>query len=308
MPVAGQDPVVQKSESDWAPPDGEIGSYVHLQSETCLQTYSYNPTLIDEHANIELSTAQGGLRTPSDLRTCSERRGRSPGSRRRSDHRRFNQRRDVLRQRRRPHPVGWGQSSSPFKPLRETWTADRPFRARVQYTPTKQGLADAGELARRKDVPIVWAVPFGRAGVGRFWAFFPTEYETTLSGILNAPWKTNEDRQNLLTGDFNDELLEAAAALVVEHLADLSDEEDPARHLDLMPARGREPGCRLATGTSHPLYARSGAGEGIRTLDPLLGKHAGCRSRRHNSDARLQGNYREIAGQGASAPPLKPRV
>ena len=58
------------------------------------------------------------------------------------------------------------------------------------------------------------------------------------------------------------------------------------------------PGCRLATGTSQHLAALVGAGEGIRTLDPLLGKHAGCRSRRHNSDVRLQGNCRGIAGQG----------
>ena len=58
------------------------------------------------------------------------------------------------------------------------------------------------------------------------------------------------------------------------------------------------PGCRLATGTSQPWGGEVGAGEGIRTLDPLLGKHAGCRSRRHNSDVRLQGNCRGIAGQG----------
>ena len=111
----------------------------------------------------------------------------------------------------------------------------------VRHTPSARALADAGVLARREDVPIVWAVPVdGRATVGRFWAFFPTEYETTLSGILNAPWKTNEDRQNLLTGDFNNELLDAAAALVVGRLGQLNDDEDPGRHLDIIPARGRE--------------------------------------------------------------------
>ena len=378
---------MQKSESDWAPPDGEIGSYVHLQSETCLQTYSYNPTLIDEHANIELSTAQGGygrrqiyelvqngadallgrdvgritVVLTSDAMYCanegdpirldgvkallhsnlSVKRGQQIGRfglgfksvlavtrraefysrsgsfrfdaeyaatriRETSDEAEHKERLPALRLAwpvdavgerdgdpvldelmdwattvvklpRDPQSSSWlsedlatfppeflvfsphvgvleldDRSVGTYREVRLTQSGDeyritspggdsswKVFSA--QYTPTKQGLADAGELARREDVPIVWAVPFGRAGVGRFWAFFPTEYETTLSGILNAPWKTNEDRQNLLTGDFNDELLEAAAALVVEHLADLSDEEDPARHLDLMPARGREP-------------------------------------------------------------------
>ena len=73
---------------------------------------------------------------------------------------------------------------------------------------------------------------------GRFWAFFPTTTTSLLSGILNAPWKTNEDRQNLLTGVFNNELLHAAAALWLSRaLPRLSTEDDPARHLDALPRR-----------------------------------------------------------------------
>ena len=53
---------------------------------------------------------------------------------------------------------------------------------------------------------------------------------TTLSGIVNAPWKTNEDRQNLLRGPFNDALLEAAAELVVAELWKLSEELEVGKY------------------------------------------------------------------------------
>ena len=120
--------------------------------------------------------------------------------------------------------------------LHQRW---RVFTA--EYSPSPEALSDAGELARREEVPLAWAVPLtGRLGRGRFWAFFPTEYETTLSGIVNAPWKTNEDRQNLLRGAFNNELLRRVAKLVVESIPELMNDEDPAWFLDVLPARGRE--------------------------------------------------------------------
>ncbi|MGW5020895.1 DEAD/DEAH box helicase family protein [Streptomyces cacaoi] len=101
---------------------------------------------------------------------------------------------------------------------------------------------DAGEFHVRTEVPVSWAVPTtGQQGPGEFWAFFPTTYETTLRGVLNAPWKTNEDRQNLLKNNaFNEELMEVAAKLVVDSLPDLSTPENPSRHLYLITARGRE--------------------------------------------------------------------
>ena len=90
----------------------------------------------------------------------------------------------------------------------------------------------------RKEVPISWAAPIDRLNdPGRFWAYFPTTTTSLLSGILNAPWKTNEDRQNLLSGVYNNELLHAAAAMVARTLPRLSTEEDPARHLDALPRR-----------------------------------------------------------------------
>lgn len=113
---------------------------------------------------------------------------------------------------------------------------------RTEHTPSPAARKDAGELADRHTLPLAWAVPIqgGRAERGKFWAFFPTEYLTTLSGIVNAPWKTNEDRQNLLTGTFNAELLDVAAELVVDHLVDLLEEIDPGRVIDLLPARTQD--------------------------------------------------------------------
>lgn len=112
-----------------------------------------------------------------------------------------------------------------------------------EYEPSPDALQDAGELAHRETVPVIWAVPMDRGlrqKRGRFWAFFPTEYETTLAGIVNAPWKTNEDRQNLLPGAFNDELVGVLVDLVIRNLGELLDSTDPGSYLELLPARGRE--------------------------------------------------------------------
>ena len=98
--------------------------------------------------------------------------------------------------------------------------------------------SDRRTLDDSDEVPIWWAVPVNRLNEpGKFWAFFPTNTESLLAGILNAPWKTNEDRQNLLQGPYNDELIEAAAGLVADMLVHLSTPEDPARHLDALPRR-----------------------------------------------------------------------
>lgn len=111
----------------------------------------------------------------------------------------------------------------------------------TQHKPTKSARETAGELSDRESLPLMWAVPMGgRQERGKFWAFFPTEYYTTLSGIVNAPWKTNEDRQNLLTGVFNEELIQAAAQLIAQNLERVVAADDPGRFLELLPARGRE--------------------------------------------------------------------
>ena len=98
--------------------------------------------------------------------------------------------------------------------------------------------SDSRSLDEASEVPISWAVPVDSQNeAGKFWAFFPTKTTSLLSGILNAPWKTNEDRQNLLPGFYNNELIDAAAAMVATALPGLSTERDPARHLDALPRR-----------------------------------------------------------------------
>ncbi len=88
------------------------------------------------------------------------------------------------------------------------------------------------------DAPVRWAAPLDRLDrPGQFWAFLPTHTASLVAGILNAPWKTNEDRQNLLPGPYNEELIEAAAAMVAEALPELATDDDPARHLDALPRR-----------------------------------------------------------------------
>ncbi|MEO3939340.1 DEAD/DEAH box helicase family protein [Dermatophilaceae bacterium Soc4.6] len=109
--------------------------------------------------------------------------------------------------------------------------------------PSKAALEDGGYAAARESVEIAWAAPLEGTpkGVGTFWAYFPTTSGTTLSGIVNAPWKLADDRESLLTGRFNDELLtEALPTLVGDALATIHRDSKPTAVLDVLPARGRE--------------------------------------------------------------------
>ena len=83
--------------------------------------------------------------------------------------------------------------------------------------------ADRGPLDDGDEVPIWWAAPLDQlTSPCRFWAFFPTQTVSLVAGILDAPWKTNEDRQNLLSGPYNDELIEDAAEMVADELPELA--------------------------------------------------------------------------------------
>lgn len=94
----------------------------------------------------------------------------------------------------------------------------------------------------REEVPVSWAVPIDSLGrSGKFWAYFPTTASCLIPGILNAPWKTNEDRWHLLPGAYNTELIEAAVAMIADALPELSTSDNPSRHLDALPRR-RETG------------------------------------------------------------------
>ncbi|MCZ0979754.1 DEAD/DEAH box helicase [Streptomyces diastatochromogenes] len=133
-------------------------------------------------------------------------------------------------------------------------TADRWRVFSVTHEPGPAARADAGELHDRLTLDLAWAVPAlvkdattglhlspKSRGRGRFWSFFPTKYEMSLSGILNGAWKTNEDRQNLLDSSaFNEEMIKVSAGLVVDSLPRLAPAEDPAAYLPLLPGRVKE--------------------------------------------------------------------
>ena len=113
---------------------------------------------------------------------------------------------------------------------------------RAAHNPSPAAAKDAGELTNRSTINLLWAVPMqNRSRVGRFWAFFPTESQMTLSGIANAPWKLSDDRRNLLEGTYNKELLvDVLPGLVSRSFTALVAADDPAGVLDLLPARGKE--------------------------------------------------------------------
>ena len=97
-------------------------------------------------------------------------------------------------------------------------------------SPSKAALADGGYSAARESVEVAWAAPLEGApkGVGTFWAYFPTSSGTTLSGIVNAPWKLADDRESLLPGPFNDEILTTVLPkLVGEALSSLHRPDRP---------------------------------------------------------------------------------
>ncbi len=106
------------------------------------------------------------------------------------------------------------------------------------HTLSSDARADRRALDDNDEVPIHWAAPLDRLDrPGHFWAFFPTMTSSLVAGILNAPWKTNEDRQNLLGGPYNEELIEATATLIADSLPELATKDDPGRHLDALPRR-----------------------------------------------------------------------
>ena len=109
---------------------------------------------------------------------------------------------------------------------------------RFDITHRLSATAQADWDTKKRDVRVSWAAPLDRLDRhGHFWAYFPTNTASLVAGILNAPWKTNEDRQNLLPGPYNEEVIEAAAGIIVKALPQLATNADPARHLDALPRR-----------------------------------------------------------------------
>nr|WP_107905626.1 DEAD/DEAH box helicase [Streptomyces chartreusis] len=169
----------------------------------------------------------------------------------------------VVLEDRRPRPAVRRALTATQTGDLHTVTEERTGRADVSarwmvfsrmHEPGPAARADAGELHDRLALDLAWAVPAlekdeksglhtspQARGRGRFWSFFPTKYEMSLSGVLNGAWKTNEDRQNLLdSSPFNEEMIKVSAQLVVNSLPRLAPTEDPAAYLPLLPGRVKE--------------------------------------------------------------------
>ncbi|MFE3194698.1 sacsin N-terminal ATP-binding-like domain-containing protein [Nocardia sp. NPDC059240] len=110
------------------------------------------------------------------------------------------------------------------------------------HSPSREARREVGEAVSREKVKITVAVPVrhSQQRVGRFWSYFPLQDSTSASALFNAPWSVNDDRTTLLRNDYNREILRAMAAMLVDVLPRLSTRDDPAAHLDYLPARGRE--------------------------------------------------------------------
>lgn len=139
------------------------------------------------------------------------------------------------------------------------------------HRPSPEALASAG-AARRDEVKVSWAVQkTGRAGVGQLSAFFPVDEMTTLSGMLNAPWKLSDDRSSLIASPFNQEILEKVVPeIVASALPHLVEKDTPGRVLDLLPARGSESRGWADSILNQPVYTKLSAAESLPNLKGLL--------------------------------------
>lgn len=110
------------------------------------------------------------------------------------------------------------------------------------HEPSADARTEVGEAVSRKRVKVTVAVPkrHARLRIGKFWSYFPLVDNTSASALFNAPWSVNDDRTTLLENAYNREILATVAEMFVDLLPMLSRDDDPAGHLDYMPARGDE--------------------------------------------------------------------
>lgn len=138
-----------------------------------------------------------------------------------------------------------------YKIQRPDGTGDEWLVSESMHTPSSKARREVGEAVSRNEIKVSVAVPLkprranaetGDLGtqVGQFWSYFPLQDKTSATAFFNAPWSVNDDRTTLLENQYNREVLATLADLFVELLPRLSTKDDPAAHLDYLPARGRE--------------------------------------------------------------------
>jgi superfamily II DNA or RNA helicase len=110
------------------------------------------------------------------------------------------------------------------------------------HSPSPEARKEVGEAVSRELVKVTVALPArqSRQRIGEFWSYFPLQDRTSASALFNAPWSVNDDRTTLLHNDYNREILSTMSEMFVDLLPRTRTTDDPAAHLDYMPARGRE--------------------------------------------------------------------
>ncbi|MEU5525487.1 helicase-related protein [Micromonospora chersina] len=110
------------------------------------------------------------------------------------------------------------------------------------HAPSLEARKQVGEAVSRAEVKVTAAIPkrHARLRIGRFWSYFPLQDQTSASALFNAPWSVNDDRTTLLRNDYNREILRTLSEMFVGMLPRVKTLDDPAAHLDYMPARGKE--------------------------------------------------------------------
>ncbi|MFF1897361.1 DEAD/DEAH box helicase [Streptomyces sp. NPDC058206] len=110
------------------------------------------------------------------------------------------------------------------------------------HTPSPEARVEVGEAVSRDRMKVTVAMParFAQLRTGEFWSYFPLQDRTSASALFNAPWSVNDDRTTLLANTYNREILVTLSGMFLDMLPKVSSVDDPAAHLDYMPARGRE--------------------------------------------------------------------
>jgi superfamily II DNA or RNA helicase len=119
----------------------------------------------------------------------------------------------------------------------EEWYVDNRMHA-----PSSEARIEVGEAVSRDRMKVTVAMParFAQLRTGEFWSYFPLQDRTSASALFNAPWSVNDDRTTLLSNRYNREILVTLSEMFLDMLPKVSSVDDPAAHLDYMPARGRE--------------------------------------------------------------------
>lgn len=129
-----------------------------------------------------------------------------------------------------------------FKIERPDGSGDEWIVEDRMHAPSAQARQEVGDAVSRHEVKVSVAMPVRHAQqrVGHFWSYFPLQDQTSASALFNAPWSVNDDRTTLLRNNYNREILRTLSGMFVGILPRVTTMDDPAAHLDYLPARARE--------------------------------------------------------------------